>query len=322
MRLRRIALAVGLVALLAATTAPRPTPRGADAVPGEALAITARQAFVAAPETGPVRLLSALSLSSEHPRFGGLSAVEVSGDGRQVLFLSDRGMLFTARLRREDGRLVGIESAEAHRLRAPGGGVWPENRMDGEGLATGPDGAIYVSFEGEHRIWRYAAPGARAQIVPPDPAFARLQRNSGLEALAATADGTLYTIPERSGALERPFPVWRLAPGARHWEEGRLPRMPPHLVTGADIGPDGRLYVLERDFTLLGGWGMRLRRADLATWPDLETETLLELRRGGVDNMEGISLWRDPDGRMRAVLVSDDNFHPLQRTLLLEFAVD
>ena len=35
--------------------------------------------------------------------------------------------------------------------------------------------------------------------------------------------------------------------------------------------------------------------------------------------MEGISVWRDPHGRIRVTLISDDNFFPLQRTMFAEY---
>ena len=38
-----------------------------------------------------------------------------------------------------------------------------------------------------------------------------------------------------------------------------------------------------------------------------------------VDNFEGLGLRRDRDGRLLVYLISDDNFNPLQRTLLLMF---
>ncbi len=38
-----------------------------------------------------------------------------------------------------------------------------------------------------------------------------------------------------------------------------------------------------------------------------------------IDNMEGIAAWRTPEGATRILLLSDDNFNPLQRTLLLLF---
>ena len=94
-------------------------------------------------------------------------------------------------------------------------------------------------------------------------AFGEMQLNSSLESLAAAADGTLYTVPERSGAWDRPFPVWRWREG-RGWDQPfALPREGRFLTVDADIGPDGRFYLLERDVGLLG-FRSRLRRFALA----------------------------------------------------------
>ena len=40
-----------------------------------------------------------------------------------------------------------------------------------------------------------------------------------------------------------------------------------------------------------------------------------------IDNMEGIAVHRSVSGETILTLVSDDNFSPLQRTLLLQFAL-
>ena len=38
--------------------------------------------------------------------------------------------------------------------------------------------------------------------------------------------------------------------------------------------------------------------------------------------MEGISVWRDDAGRTRVTLISDDNFFPLQQTMIAEYLLD
>ena len=40
-----------------------------------------------------------------------------------------------------------------------------------------------------------------------------------------------------------------------------------------------------------------------------------------IDNMEGLSVHRAPDGALVLTLISDDNFSPLQRTVLLQFTL-
>ena len=76
---------------------------------------------------------------------------------------------------------------------------------------------------------------------------------------------------------------------------------------------------------LLEGFSARL---GLAAAPALEAGSVLageevaSLRRPlTVDNMEGVSVTVE-HGRTIVWLVSDDNFFPLQRTLLMKFALD
>ncbi len=321
--MRRLALlALALAACAGGPAAPSapPAPRPAPADPaGAPVAVRAEPAgFPAGLGFG---VSGAIAVRGDHPLWGGLSAIELWPDGERFIAVSDRGALFTGRLVREGRRLVGLADVRHFPITDPAGRPRPAGEDDAEAVALAPDGSFWIAFEGSPpRIWRYARPGAPAEPLALTREMLALQRNSGLEALALDHDGALLAIPERSGALERPFPVFRRDPETGRWDAGRLPRAPPHLVTGADVGPDGLLYVVERDFSLLGGFAVRVRRADLADWPDLRPETLFDSR--GLDNLEGIAVWADPEGRRRMVLVSDDNFSPFQRTLFLEIALD
>jgi len=305
-----VALAAALLAAAAAAAAPAPEPRPER---GETPAPVAAHPLADAAPAGLEA--QGFALTSADPAFGGLSGVAVSPDGTQALLLGDRGSLWRLDLLREDGRLTGVANLRRAPLRPP-----PDDApgpFDTEGLAVAPDGALLLSLEGPGRLWRLGRDGPRRLTGHPD--FPTLQRNSGLEALAAAPDGALYAIAERSGAVDRPFPVYRRDAEGR-WEVGALTRRPPHLPTGADIGPDGALYVLERDFSLFGGFAWRLSRVDLAAWPTLSPQTLAA-DAAGFDNMEGVSVWRDGDGALRAVLVADDNFNALQRSTLVELVL-
>jgi hypothetical protein len=258
--------------------------------------------------------------SERHPAFGGFSAVEVLDAGARFVALTDRGHWATGRMIREEGRLIAVELEAIGPLRAIAGTPLTGTDADAEGIAIDSRGRVFVSFEQFHRIRRYDRIDGPATHVEGHPAFARLQPNSGLEALAIDADDTLYAIPERSGAWERPFPVFRKRDGA--WDTDlALARSGRFLVTGADFGPDGRLYVVERDFRLLGGFRTRVRRFALGPDGFDAGTTLVETGWGELDNMEGISVWQDDAGVLRVTLLSDDNFFPLQRTLFAEFVV-
>lgn len=250
---------------------------------------------------------------------GGFSGLEVWDAGRRFATISDRGTLVTGSLQRSGGRITGISAAPPQRLHSVNGQELHDSWADSEGLARRADGRLYVSFEGHHRVLGYDTP-ERAIRVPRSTAMRRIPNgNSGLEALAIDSQGRLYTIPERSGRLTRPFPVWRLEND--HWQQAfELPRDGGFLVVGADFGPDGRFYVLERGFTGFG-FRSRVRRFTLEGDRIIRQDTLLETGTGRHDNLEGISVWRDAAGAIRLTMISDDNFRAFQRTEIVEYRV-
>ncbi|MFZ5964365.1 esterase-like activity of phytase family protein [Thalassococcus sp. BH17M4-6] len=275
--------------------------------------------LAAAPATADIaRLQSSALVSSVDPRLGGLSGLELSDDGQRFVAISDRGLIVRGRIVRSGGRITGLEHSGLRPLRDPKGRPVQGPAADAEGLALRDDGRIYVSFEGRHRIWRYDRPDVAARLPHAD-GFADLQSNSGLEALAIDARGWLYTLPERSGALTRAFPVWRYRQSG--WDQPfEVPRRGGFLPVGADIGPDGRFYLLERSFGGLG-FRTRVRRFNLsATTLDREV-TLLETPLGRHGNLEGLSVWRDDRGHICLTMIADDNFNPLQQTEIVEYSV-
>ena len=256
----------------------------------------------------------------EDPAFGGFSGLEIGPDGRSFIALSDRGTLWRGAIARGAAdEITGITATHSGLLKQSTGAPVALNSGDSEGLAQGPDGALYISFEGLARVSRFDADDAPATLLPRPEAFKQLQNNSALEALAIDAQGALYTLPERSGALSRPFPVWRLADGA--WTQPfSITRDGNWLPVGADFGPDGRLYLVERDFWGLLGFLTRVRVFDLGG--DLLTgEVLLQTQAGVHDNLEGISIWRDAAGLIRISLISDDNFRFFQSTEIVEYSL-
>ncbi len=253
--------------------------------------------------------------------FGGWSALELYPDSDRFIALSDRGRIIQGRLLRdEQSAIVGVEAGPIGYLRDRDGKILPRFMNDSEGLALAADGQIFVSFEAKHRVWRYAAPDAKAVALPVHPDFKAMQNNSSLEALAIGGDGALYTMPERSGAQNLPFPVYRYLDGI--WEQPfSIPRRGPFLPVGADIGPDGRFYLLERHLSGIFGFSSRVRRFDLGD-DGLDGEvTLLETPSGRHDNLEGLSVWRDEAGRIRLTMISDNNFRFFQTTEFVEYVV-
>lgn len=294
---------------------------GCAAAPAEPMPDAQSLKVSASPvELGPgrlrgLRLLRAVELDASHPEVGGLSGLLF--DGERLLAVTDRGWLLSAQLHGGDGlRLDQVEFAPL-----PGHGDSLKESSDAESLAWVKDG-IAVGFERDHRIKLFAN-GRHAGEIRHRSLVG--EANEGPEALATLPDGALLAIretPEPDGT----FPVLRVAPDGG--TKARMLALPGgDQVTGADIGPDRRLYLLRRDFSFLKGLSMRIERYWLGEDGFPRPETREELAffdsATGIDNMEGIAAWRTPDGAIRLLVVADDNYNRIQRSLLLQLeAID
>ena len=274
---------------------------------------------------GDLEFLGGLDLRSDAAAFGGLSGLSVAADGR-LAAVSDRGHWLTARIvRNAAGRLVGLADAEMGPLQDARGRPLRGEWRDAEALERLPDGDWLVSFEREHRVWRYPAEagGLQGRPVPfPAPeAIARAPANGGVEALASLADGRILMLAQglkREGGARA---GWLVGDGAVEPLGYRTP--PNFLPTDAATLPNGDVLVLTRHFTVLGGARVRLERVPAAAF---DTETTLQstlLARFQhpltVDNFEGVAVAEDEDGATLLYILSDDNFNVFQRTLLLLF---
>lgn len=253
--------------------------------------------------------------------FGGFSGLELSADGRDFVSQSDRGAIVAGRLRRDPaGAVVGVEAGPITPLRAPDGAILRPTRRDAEGLAITPSGKVFISFEGIQRVLEYDHLGAAARALPRDPAFLRMAPNGSIEALAVDRSGALYTLPEM-GPIGRPIPVFRYA-GGRWTQPFSIGRPDAFRPVGADFGPDGNLYLLERRFLGLFGFASRVRRLDIgANGRPTGDEVLFQSPPGKFGNLEGLAVWTDARGRIRLTMISDDNFFFLQRTEFVDYRV-
>lgn len=273
----------------------------------------------AASPTPPKGFLSEVTWFGEGPRFGGFSGIEVQPDGLSFLAVSDRGSWVRGRfLRDRGGRMVDVIAPPPQPLIGREGQPLATHRTDAEGLAVAPDGTVFVSFEGPARVLRYADLAQDAENLPSHPDFKTMSVNTSLEGLAIGPDGSLYTLPEESGAPDRPFQVYRFKDG--QWRKfGTVPRWDDFRAVSLDFGPDGRVYLLERRFAGLGGFASRIRRFDLGAKGFTGGETLLQTELGTHDNLEGMAIWRDGGGGLRATLVSDNNFSIFFVTQVVEY---
>jgi hypothetical protein len=305
-----VAAAAGALAFACALPEARSGPEGA-------VEITAEPVEIAPAEIHGLRLRGTVELTSDHPAFGGLSGMLIEGD--TMIAISDHGWLLQGRLVDDAGGLR-PEGARMMPLLDDAGARLDANGTDAEGLARIRGGRLAVSFERDHRVTILDEARQLAEIR--DRSFEQLGHNKGPEALATLPDGQLLAIAEARGSGG--FPAFLVDPDGAV-QPGRLPLHGREFVTGADVGPDGRLYLLRRRLSLLGGFSIRIERYRLAPdgLPLPETHELLAAFHGlAIDNMEAIAVWRDGADRTRLAIASDNNYYTLlQRTLLMDFEV-
>ena len=273
------------------------------------------------PPAMPKGFVSAYHWIGQDELFGGFSAIDVGSDGLTFTTLSDRGYYSKGQIIRDaTGQITQVAAAPLQSFLDQNGKPYGQFARDSEGLAIAADGTVYVSFEGVSRVIRYATLGGKSATLQRPPAFKTMYTNAALEALAIDRDGILYTLPERprNGALS--FPVYRFK--NRVWDQPFvLPKRGSFLAVDADFGPDDRFYLLERQFFGLLGFASRVRRFTVGPDGLSGEETLFQSAPGQHDNLEGLSVWRDPKGGLRLTLISDDNKLFLQRTEIVEYRV-
>lgn len=275
---------------------------------------------------GKLVFMSGFELISDHARFGGLSGLDVSPDGRQLRAVSDRGRWITATLAHDSaGRLISMDSWRDAPMLTPAGKHARGRYRDAEGL-TRRSGAFLVSFERRHRIWRYPT----ALDVPPRPVATPrglndAPANGGLEGITVLPDGTVMGMTERLANEDGGLKGWLMKNGTAR--EIAYVTQNGFSPTGLAAMANGDVLLLERSLTLSGIRARvvrlaegRLEEARRRGGSRVHGEVLADLKHPlSVDNFEGLALRRDRAGRTLLYLVSDDNFLPLQRTLLFQF---
>lgn len=260
-------------------------------------------------------------------RLHGLSDLSVTADGR-LTAISDEGDVLEARLRFDAaGKLVGLTDAKLWPLKGlDGQPLQGKQRADAEGLAVLPNGDRLVSFERDHRIWRYAVgPDGTWSLPTPAPKPATIfPDNEGMEAISAypAAGPDAYLVGGEEGE------VWlcRLSADCK----ALPPQSGPDFtwgLTGFAPFQGAAIATLHRGYDPVRGWRSVVRFISDPTKPPNQQRTSGVLRVEGAmprDNFEGVSLSGPPAGApagsTRLYLISDDGaVSASQRTLLLAF---
>jgi len=277
------------------------------------------------PLDGPLRSLGGFEIDTQRLGAANLSGLHLGPD-LVASFMDDRGRWAQARIVLDaGGRAAALLPLGSGPLRDGAGRPLRRGRAaDAEALARLPDGTWLVAFERWHRIRAYRRLDGPGAYVEAPPGLDRAPANGGLESLALLADGRILALteelaPEEAPALRR---GWIGGPG-RWMPIGWRPR-PEFSPVDATGLPDGGALVLERRFSLLGGFAARLVRVEAATLAGARPGAVLGgeeiLRLDGAplpaENWEGVSAVRH-GGRTLVGLVADGNESRWQRDLML-----
>lgn len=281
---------------------------------------------------GELQFRGGLALTSKNDAFGGISALHIEPDGARFLAVTDRGSWLRGRIVYRDGKPAGIADAEmAPILGADGRPLAARGWYDTESL-TELDGFFYVGIERVEQIVRFdirryglAARGEAIQ-VPDD--FKSFTRNRSLECLAGAPKGSplsgrLIGVTERS--LDAAGNMRSFLLKGTAVERFSVKRNDDYEASDCAVLMPSDLLLLERSYSPVRGVRMRVRRLPMGSIKPgavVDGPPLIEADLAHqIDNMEGMAVHRTERGETVLTLVSDDNFSPIQRNLLIQFTL-
>lgn len=275
-------------------------------------------------QVGALTYLGGVRLTSSDDAFGSFSSLSVIGD--RFTLLSDGGNIVRFRM---DGAFRVSEPRFGDLPAGPALG-WQKRDRDSESMTVDPaTGTTWVGFERYNQIWRYG-PGLAKPVAHAAPSImARWDQNGGPESLVRLHDGRFLVIAEtdRRDWPTRDLVLFAGDPVAAPDEALLAFYRPPPGYDPSDATelPDGRVLVLNRQFSLPFAWSVVLTVIDPRGLKRGQIVASREIARFAapltVDNFEGLAVTRE-GGATILWMVSDDNQLFLQRTLLMKFRID
>ena len=266
-----------------------------------------------------------MEITSTDKRFGGLSGLVVSADGREILAVSDRGWWVEGLLFYDDrGNLIGLRDANILPMQSRiQNGASREFSMDAEALVRSGEGRLIVAFERQHRLWEYRDPISYPKPIHVNPSLSRLPLNSGIESVVLLGAGKLLAIAE-GGIFEKQFLAFLIM------NSGVVEMLYPYddyfRPSDAALLDEGRVLVLERGYNKAAGASARLvslQRDSIEENSEITRNLMIDLSGlVSMDNFEGLEVISGLAGEYIVYIVSDDNYSRRQRTLLIMFELE
>jgi hypothetical protein len=268
---------------------------------------------------GGLTFLGGWWLRSNHPDFGGISAMHV--EGGRVLALGDGGVLMGFGLPARRGRTT------LWTMPLPDVVGKSKTRRDTEAMAIA-GGSAWVAFERRNSIHRYKLKGWQKDAEQQPAAMKGWSSNSGGEAMVRLRNGRFLVFCEgRTGEEATEVVLFEGDPAVAGTRAMRLRYRPPpgYRITDAAELPGGGLLFLNRRVGLPEGFSAKLTlmaRPSFVAGSVLEGEEIADFAPPvTTDNYEALSVTQE-SGRTILWIASDDNFIELERTLLMKFALN
>jgi len=266
-----------------------------------------------------------LALAAWSASFGGFSGLLIDQRGETITALTDKADILSASLFYDSsGRLGTVNQASMSSLQVEAH-ITHFKRYDSESLTKLSDGSFIVSFERAHRFRQYRDLDGNGTTLPNPVAINHSSLNNGVEAVTDLPGNRLFAVAEK---LRRQggYRAWIF--DGNQWEILVYPRDQRWQATGATTSPNGnKVWLTERRFHgFTKGFESRIVELDVI---DIQPGAFLQpkiLAHFGLGtelgrNFEAISAVERPNGETWIYLMTDNNFNPLQSTLLIAFAI-
>lgn len=266
----------------------------------------------------PVRFVAGWALTSDHEDFGGFSGLVLEPENGSLVALNDKGDWWKVPFDAMQVVAPAGGTIQAHFM----GAKSDKRKLDAESVVAHRDGYL-ISYEQIHRLSFQPELGGK----PSKPEgfaevnFTGMSKNGGMEAITILPTNDLLAFSERGLDTRGTLKAWLVsANGAQ-----TLRFAPPKSFAPTDAAtlPNGDVLVLLRKYSAVEGVAVKIhhvKAGDIRPGAIVSGAPILELTPSDpVDNMEGLDLVALDNSTVRIAMISDDNFNPLQRTLLMIF---
>lgn len=273
--------------------------------------------------------LGGVSLESPHREFGEFSGISLL-DAERFVMVSDKGYFLSGRLTTKDGELTGIANPVLRAIWGAGSLI-SSDMYDAEAVAVvRQDGApvsLRVGFERHTRVVDYelvdGAPVGSAAPVKIPRWLSEIKSNRSIESICIdTINGnsdqiTLIIVEDNGKHVGHSSGTIIMGSSFR---DVSIVADRDYKPTACTFLPGGDLLVLyraesEADFSTQI---KRISNEAVRSGAVLDGPVLLEAHN--TINLEGMDVWRTPEGKLRLVLVSDNGDSRDSDGVILQFS--